>query len=303
MRIRLTLLLTILALVIGITTIRQRVQASQAAGHLLVLASDASDFGETVTTIDDRIKINNGTDDYGVFRGWSEVRYTSFGVINDKAAISVDSASYRFSSEVVADKSLVAATSQEGNSEVSIVIEKQILNEQTQHNLNKLSASWVAWQGTDNEGLVIYTLWLREGNYIREIHITSLPETQKLAKELFNHLSNVIASKPDRYMSLFVPQQQPDGYISMQAYAIDLVWGWHYLALWSRPNGYAPHYHGPGGDAETCGGEHGCIGTWSWWTPAPPAQSRLGITKTFYLTHMYDGAATPSNYSATVWMD
>lgn len=88
-----------------------------------------------------------------------------------------------------------------------------------------------------------------------------------------------------------------------RAYRIEDAGNWEYLANWSHPYGYGPHYWGTGGDGTTCqfGGEHGCISNWVWWLLSP--ESKLGLPKTFMIGAAWSGAGDANNYSATVWME
>jgi hypothetical protein len=63
-------------------------------------------------------------------------------------------------------------------------------------------------------------------------------------------------------------------------------WGWEYtprphrMAIWTQSYCGNQEYLGPGGYHDTCSSSHGCIDTWSWWSPSPDA--KLGIPLTWW---------------------
>lgn len=72
----------------------------------------------------------------------------------------------------------------------------------------------------------------------------------------------------------------------------------HKLTVWNLPFCHSQEYLGPGGYADTCSSNHGCIDQWTWWLRTP--ESKLGVPYLWWL--FKPERRNINNYRATCWI-
>lgn len=285
----------------------------------LIRPGDLVAFGSTHILVPENLLVERTTSVPGSLSGWAEAHSISILVSSVKPGgdgALITSRSYKFQSSEAARAAFFAAqdpgkafswvTKAEGAS----LLEGNLINLLDRH-----SALWRAWHGVDNEGLPAYALWIQDTLSVAEVQITVGFGQEAMGKKLVDRVIRRLVDEntggvPSTGVSIGKPTPSaPPGpspqwwYSGSRAYTIEDAGNWEYLAVWSQPYGYGPHFVGSGGDGITCtyGGEHGCIGNWTWWQSSP--QSKLGVPKTFLIGWGCCGAWDANNYSATVWIN
>jgi nitrate reductase NapE component len=113
-------------------------------------------------------------------------------------------------------------------------------------------------------------------------------------------------------IGLFPPLSVSAGsWVVVSAYRVGTVTGSvcpsaEYGAFFPGQYGHDQHCVGPGGDAATCGSNHGCISQWNWTNYGGAQRNVLLLPKTWLYTipclAQRSGAWTAANYRATMWI-
>ncbi len=278
-------------------------------GHRLVRPADVVAFGDVEVMVPEGTVEKEGPRDYRVLAGWEEGRSTDLIVTSPKSgefAALINSASYKFSSPQAGQTALNALPDPIGDGSWESVVEDDasVLDDAVVELLE--GRSWRLWHGIDDEGVPAYVLWIQSGPYITEVHLNVLRES--FGRQLFNHIAKRLvdvpsAETPTGQAPILSPKAPPTlkwWASGVRADHFEFPQWWHVLAVWTFPYGHDPHFHGAGGDATTCNSNHGCISEWTWWLQVP--ESKLGVPKQWWVTNFQNGSGSPSNYSATVWI-
>ena len=145
-------------------------------GHFLVRPEDVATFGEVNVTIPVS-PLERGAPGW---EDWEDARTTTISVRSPKAGeyvASITSSSYKFSSPQAAQAALVALPDPREDFPGTLLDGTSLLDDRLAQSLDARSATWHAWYGVDDEGLLNYIFSLQTDSYVAGLHIVIFAAT------------------------------------------------------------------------------------------------------------------------------